>query len=184
MSKILNEALVSRRSFLSTACAVAVASTGLLTGCGSDKATVSKESKSSDDSSSDDASSEEEQQETKDLAVGTTVNLSDGLSVTVDSVQTGLTNYDGSEVTGIHVTYVNNGDDGADFNVYDWKGENANGAQQDNTYYADAQDSLDSGTLAAGGTVAGNIYFDGSIVKALYFGNIFDKSATADWKLQ
>lgn len=179
MSKVLNETLISRRSLLGTACAVAIASTGLLTGCDGDKATVSKKSKSSSDDSA-----KTEEQDTKDLAVGTTVDLSSGLSVTVDSVETGLTNYDGNEVTGIHVTYVNNGDEGASFNVFDWKGEDANGAQQDNTYYDGAQDSLDSGTLAAGGTVAGNIYFDGSIVKALYFDNVFDKSAAADWKLQ
>lgn len=40
-----------------------------------------------------------------------------------------------------------------------------------------------TGTLAAGGSVAGNIYFDGDIKKALYFANMFDKSATASWVL-
>ena len=33
-------------------------------------------------------------------------------------------------MTGVHVTHTNNGDDGASYNVYDWKGEDANGAQQ------------------------------------------------------
>ena len=89
-----------------------------------------------------------------------------GLSVVVDSVQTGLTNYDGSTMTGIHVTYVNNGDEGADYNVYDWKGEDANGAQQNQGYYSEGSEELQSGNLAAGGTVAGNIYFDGDIKKA------------------
>lgn len=31
--------------------------------------------------------------------------------------------------------------------------------------------------------VAGNIYFDGDIKKALYFANVFDKSAAASWVL-
>lgn len=106
-----------------------------------------------------------------------------GLSVVVDSVQPGLTNYDGSTMTGIHVTYVNNGDEGADYNIYDWKGEDANGAQQNQGYYSEGSDELQSGTLAAGGSVAGNIYFDGDIKKALYFANMFDKSATASWVL-
>lgn len=106
-----------------------------------------------------------------------------GLSVVVDSVQPGLTNFDGSTMTGIHVTYVNNGDEGADYNVYDWKGEDANGAQQNQGYYSEGSDELQSGTLAAGGSVAGNIYFDGDIKKALYFANVFDKSAAASWVL-
>ena len=54
-----------------------------------------------------------------DLAVGTTVELENGLAVTVDSVEPGLTNYDGTAVIGVHVTYVNNGDETADYNPYD-----------------------------------------------------------------
>lgn len=131
-----------------------------------------------------DASSQDKSEEsTENLVVGTTVNLPDGLSVTVDSVEPGLTNFDGSAMTGVHVTYTNNGDDGASYNVYDWKGEDANGAQQNQGYYSEGSEELQSGTLAAGGTVAGNIYFDGDIKKALYFANMFDKSATASWVL-
>ena len=140
------------------------------------------------DSSKSDGKSEEKADEkaedsTENLAIGTTVNLPSGLSVTVDSVEPGLANYDGSTVTGIHVTYVNNGDDGESYNIYDWKGEDANGAQQSTTYYSDATDDLSSGTLAKGGSVSGNIYFDGDIAKALYFGNILEKTASASWAL-
>ena len=131
-----------------------------------------------------DASSQDKSEEsTENLVVGTTVNLPDGLSVTVDSVESGLTNFDGSAMTGVHVTYTNNGDDGASYNAYDWKGEDANGAQQNQGYYSEGSDELQSGTLSAGGSVAGNIYFDGDIKKALYFANMFDKSATASWVL-
>lgn len=179
MIKTHEDILLSRRSVVGAAAALAFGSVALLTGCDSEKATVSK-SKSSDKETDD----KSDEQVTTDLAVGTTVDLSGGLSVTVDSVQTGLVNFDGSEVTGIHVTYTNNGDDGADYNVYDWKGEDANGAQQSETYYSEEQETLQSGTLAAGGSVAGNVYFDGQIVKALYFGNLLEKSATASWKLQ
>ena len=161
MKKLENEVLLSRRAALGAFATVVLGVSGLLTGCGNDKATVT----------------------TTDLAVGTTVTTAAGLSVVVDSVQTGLTNYDGSTMTGIHVTYVNNGDEGADYNVYDWKGEDANGAQQNQGYYSEGSEELQSGTLAAGGTVAGNIYFDGDIKKALYFANMFDKSATASWVL-
>ena len=179
MINMHEDVLLSRRSVVGAAAAIALGSVGFLTGCDSEKATVSKT-----DSSKKESDDKAEEQETTDLAVGTTVNLPGGLSITVDSVQTGLVNFDGAEVTGIHVTYTNNGDDGADYNVYDWKGEDANGAQQSQTYYSEEQDTLQSGTLAAGGTVAGNVYFDGQIVKALYFASIVEKSAAASWKLQ
>lgn len=174
MKKLENEVLLSRRAALGAFATVALGTAGLLAGCGSDKATVTEDAGDGD---------KKEEQSTTDLAVGATVTTTAGLSVVVDSVQPGLTNYDGSTMTGIHVTYANNGDEGADYNIYDWKGEDANGAQQNQGYYSEGSDELQSGTLAAGGSVAGNIYFDGDIKKALYFANMFDKSATASWVL-
>ncbi|OUP07095.1 DUF4352 domain-containing protein [Collinsella sp. An2] len=118
-----------------------------------------------------------------DLAVGTSVNLENGLVVTVDSVQAGLTNYDGSSVVGIQVTYVNNGDEGANYNPYDWKGQDAQGAQESSIYYADGTNQLSAGTLAAGGSVTGNIYFAGDTVMALYFSSMLSDTPTASWTL-
>ena len=129
------------------------------------------------------ATEQKAEESTENLAIGTTVNLPDGLSVTVDSVEPGLANYDGSAMTGIHVTYTNNGDDGASYNVFDWKGEDANGAQQSSGYYSDGSDELSSGTLAKGGTVSGNVYFKGDLARVLYFGNLLEKTATASWTL-
>ena len=174
MKKLENEVLLSRRAALGAFATVALGTAGLLAGCGSDKATVTEDAGDGDKKEE----AKKEEQSTTDLAVGATVTTTAGLSVVVDSVQPGLTNYDGSTMTGIHVTYVNNGDEGADYNIYDWKGEDANGAQQNQGYYSEGSDELQSGTLAAGGSVAGNIYFDGDIKKALYFANMFDKSAT------
>lgn len=179
MKKLENEVLLSRRAALSAFATVALGTAGLLAGCGSDKATVTEDAGDGDKKEE----AKKEEQSTTDLAVGATVTTAAGLSVVVDSVQPGLTNYDGSTMMGIHVTYVNNGDEGADYNVYDWKGEDANGAQQNQGYYSEGSDELQSGTLSAGGSVAGNIYFDGDIKKALYFANMFDKSATASWVL-
>ena len=118
-----------------------------------------------------------------DLAVGTTVELENGLAVTVDSVEPGLTNYDGTAVIGVHVTYVNNGDETADYNPYDWKGENAEGAQEYSTYYSEAAENFNAGTLAAGGTVSGTIYFEGDAVKVLYYGSMISDEPTASWML-
>ena len=129
------------------------------------------------------ATEQKSEESTENLVVGTTVNLPDGLSVTVDSVEPGLTNFDGSAMTGVHVTYTNNGDDGASYNVYDWKGEDANGAQQSAGYYSEGSDELSSGTLAKGGTVSGNVYFKGDLARVLYFGNPLEKTATASWSL-
>ncbi len=179
MKKLENEVLLSRRAALSAFATVALGTAGLLAGCGSDKATVTEDAGDGDKKEE----AKKEEQSTTDLAVGATVTTAAGLSVVVDSVQPGLTNYDGSTMTGIHVTYVNNGDEGTDYNIYDWKGEDANGAQQNQRYYSEGSDELQSGTLSAGGSVAGNIYFDGDIKKALYFANMFDKSATASWVL-
>lgn len=179
MKKLENEVLLSRRAALGAFATVAMGTAVLLAGCGSDKATVTEDAGDGDKKEE----AKKEEQSTTDLAVGATVTTAAGLSVVVDSVQPGLTNYDGSTMTGIHVTYVNNSDEGADYNIYDWKGEDANGAQQNQGYYSESSDELQSGTLAAGGSVAGNIYFDGDIKKALYFANMFDKSATASWVL-
>lgn len=129
------------------------------------------------------ATEQKTEESTENLVIGTTVNLPDDLSVTVDSVEPGLANYDGSAMTGIHVTYTNNGDDGASYNVFDWKGEDANGAQQSSGYYSDGSDELSSGTLAKGGTVSGNVYFKGDLARVLYFGNVLEKTATASWAL-
>ena len=127
------------------------------------------------DAAPDAAKDDKAEDSTENLAIGTTVNLPSGLSVTVDSVQTGLTNYDGAAMTGIHVTYVNN--------IYDWKCEDANGAQQSTAFYSEETDVLSSGTLAKGGTVSGNIYFAGALSKALYFDNMLSKTAAASWAL-
>lgn len=129
------------------------------------------------------ATEQKTEESTENLVIGTTVNLPDGLSVTVDSVEPGLANFDGSAMTGVHVTYTNNGDDGASYNVYDWKGEDANGAQQSTGYYSEGSDELSSGTLAKGGTVSGNVYFKGDLARVLYFGNPLEKTATASWSL-
>lgn len=123
------------------------------------------------------------QKDYSSLSVGETVSLSDGLSVAVNSVQTGLANYDGSLVTCINVTYTNNGSGNASFNAYDWKGEDANGAQRSVTFFSDESNALNSGTLSAGGTVTGNIYFDDGVTRVFYYSNVFNSSPAAGWAL-
>lgn len=137
-------------------------------------ASVSSESQSGDDSADTN---------TNDLAVGTSITTEDGLDVSVQAVQTGLKNYNGDAITGITVTYTNNGSKEASFNTYDWKAEDAQGAQRSMTFYADSNNELGSGTLAAGGTVTGDVYFEGDVTKALYYASMIADKPTASWVL-
>ena len=122
--------------------------------------------------------------QSQDLALGTSITLADGLTVSVDSVDTSLTKYDGSPITAVTVTYTNGGSQEASFNVYDWKAQDTQGAQRSQTFYSgDDVVSLGSGTLAPGGTVTGAVCFDGGITKALYYASMFTNSATASWSL-
>lgn len=123
-------------------------------------------------------------QTSQELGVGTSVTLDNGLQITVDSVQAGLINYDGAAVTGIHVTYLNNGSETVDFNMYDWMGENEQGVQDYPIFFADSSDALESGSLTAGGTVSGSVYFEGETIKALYSSNLLNDTPTATWVLQ
>lgn len=120
---------------------------------------------------------------TTDLAIGTSITTEDGLVVSVDGVQAGLKNYNGDAITGITVTYTNNGSKELSFNSFDWKAEDANGAQRSNAYYSESDNELNSGTLAAGGTVTGDVYFDGNATKALYYASMISDKPTASWLL-
>lgn len=115
------------------------------------------------------------------LPVGKPVTLQNGLELTVNSIEGGLANYDGDEIVRVNVTYTNNGTKSASFNPYDWKAEDPNGALRSQSFYSDAENSLSSGDLSSGGTVTGNIYFDGPVSKVHYYSNMFNDSSTAAW---
>ena len=122
--------------------------------------------------------------QSQDLALGTSITLADGLTVSVDSVDTSLVKHDGSPITAVTVTYTNGGSEEASFNVYDWKAQDTQGVQRSYTYYSGSDVvSLGSGTLAPGGTVTGAVCFEGDITKALYYASMFSNSATASWSL-
>ena len=125
-------------------------------------------------------------QSTEDLAVGTTATLSNGLTVPVESVPSGLANYNGEEFTSVSVTYTNTGKDTVSFNMYDWKAQDAQGAQRNCSweYGGDAADSsarLNSGTLASGGSVTGVLEFDGQISKLIYSPSMLSEKNNVTW---
>ncbi len=122
--------------------------------------------------------------QSQDLALGTSITLADGLTVSVDSVDTSLVKHDGSPITAVTVTYTNGSSEEASFNVYDWKAQDTQGVLRSYTYYSGSDVvSLGSGTLAPGGTVTGAVCFEGDITKALYYASMFSNSATASWSL-
>lgn len=161
------------------AAALAVA----LTGCGGSEPKVA-------DAGSAAAPAEEQKQEeksTENLAVGTVVDLGDGLTLSVDSVET-VADYSGSNLIKATVTYKNGGDKTASYNFYDWKGEDANGAQESPTTYVGANattddNALQSGDLAAGGTKTGTLYFKDGTTKILYSGLSLTKEIKASWNV-
>ena len=147
-------------------------------------ASVTSTSQSDDSTAGKDSASAS--QAAEDLAVGTTATLSNGLTVTVDSVTSGLANYNGEEFTSVTVTYTNTGKDTASFNMYDWKAQDAQGAQRNCSfeYGGDAADSslrLNSGTLASGGSVTGILEFDGQISKLIYSPSMLSEKNNVTW---
>ncbi len=118
------------------------------------------------------------------MAIGEAVEFKDGLAISVDGVITGLENYNGEPITGITVTYTNNGEDNVSFNPFDWKAQDVNGIINSMTYVMDAENELSSGQLTPGSTVTGNIYFSGELAKALYYNNIFQSDSEVAWNLQ
>lgn len=131
--------------------------------------------------STDAASSSASSADYSNMAPGQSVDLDNGLSVSVDKVEAGLSNYDGSKVTQVTVTYKNNGSSNASFNAFDWKASDANGAQRDETYYASQENALNSGTLSAGGTVTGTVAFEGDITKVYYYSSIVQSDSNIAW---
>lgn len=125
----------------------------------------------------------EEEVDYSNMEQGQAVEMKSGLSVVVNSVQPGPTRYDDSPTVCVSVTYTNNGDSNESFNPFDWKSLDANGVESSTTFVTDGVDELQSGKLQAGGTVTGNIYFEGEPVKILYYSNMFNDDASAGWNV-
>lgn len=121
--------------------------------------------------------SEGAQTDYSNLAVGDAVELESGLKVAVTAIGT-QENYDGSTLVVATVSYENAGTENASYNPFDWESQNANGAQTSCTFYG-GDNSLSSGTLIPGGTVSGDVYFQGDAVKLLYSSSLLADSVAA-----
>jgi hypothetical protein len=123
------------------------------------------------------------EQDFSHLAIGQAATYDNGLTVVVNEVERGLVSYDDSIKVRVNVTYTNNGDKKQSFGSWDWDGEDANGAQRSTSYYSEAVDELNSGSLAPGGTVSGNLYFDDGIVRVVYTEDMFSSNSETGWDI-
>lgn len=136
-----------------------------------------------DRDASKDGGSAADEADPQNLGVGSSIDLENGLSVGIDAIDTSIVNYDGSPLVAVQVTYVNNSKKSADFNMYDWKGEDVQGARETPTIFVDGDKELGSGSLAPGGSKTGFLYFKEGTVKALYFSSALSDDPAASWSL-
>lgn len=122
---------------------------------------------------------------TQDLAVGKAVTLENGLTVSVDAVETAKDMVK-KTYTLITVTYKNGGKEKTDFNPFDWKSTNADGAVSDAkiALFEDSSKMLQRGELNPGGTVTGKVPLKEDSIKAQYRGGLFSDKDAASWKLK
>ena len=118
------------------------------------------------------------------LNLGETATLDNGLAITVNSVQPDVESFDGSTVTGVSITYENRGAASVPYNIYDWQAQDAKDEPRNPTYVSTQEDLLNSGTLAPGGSVTGNVFFDGDIVKVRYIATAVQADADIAWALK
>lgn len=103
---------------------------------------------------------ESKQSGDKTLNVGETYKGKKGLEVTVNSFTAANSVFD-EQLSCAAVTYKNSGDKQVDFQGYwDWKAQNPAGVIANPTF--SGENELNSGSLAPGGTVSGNVCFDGA----------------------
>lgn len=117
-----------------------------------DPGTVSK----GDGAQVEETRAEEEKENRQNLSVGDSYEIAD-VSVTVNSIEDGGRNYEDKKLIKVNVTYVNNSDESASFNSFDWSVQDEEGARTD-TEFTD-KDELGSGDLAPGGKTSGDVYF-------------------------
>lgn len=103
------------------------------------------------------------QEQQKEYKVGDVVKLGEREFVVNSVRRSGPFNYNtpdaGKEYVIVNVTIRNLGKDEVSYNPYDFKMQDANGAQESTTF-ATLDDSLNSGTLAPNGKVSGSMPFE------------------------
>ena len=118
------------------------------------------------------------------MAVGDSVTLENGLTVTVMDAQVVTQEYTNDKQMRVTVSYLNNGDSSVSYNLWDWKSENADGVERSIEFPIGDDNSLDSGKLKPGGTITGNVYFEDDVTKVYYYSNILQGESNVCWIIQ
>ena len=88
----------------------------------------------------------------------------------------------GNEFVVVSAELTTNASPEMTFNPYDFKLQDSNGVQKSLSFVVSIENQLDSGTLAPGGKVSGNIAFeipqDDSGLKLIYSGSLFGQTIT------
>lgn len=105
----------------------------------------------------------QKQEQQKEYKVADVVKLGDREFVVNSVRRSGAFNYNtpdaGKEYVIVNVTIRNLGKDEVSYNPFDFKVQDANGAQESSTF-ATLDDSLSSGTLAPNGKITGSMPFE------------------------
>lgn len=137
-----------------------------LAGCGTSDGAASTEVAPADGSAA-----AEPAQDTSALAVGEVVNR-DGVTIGVLKVEAGPKDWSQEETLKVTVTYKNETDEAISFNTYDWASETAGGVRAE-AGIVDA-DTIDSGELAPGGEMTGEVYLPAKdATKIVFTANMF-----------
>lgn len=121
----------------------------------------------------------------QELAAGETLKLDNGMEITVSEINAALTDSIGDTYVSATVTYVNNGNKKLDYNSFDWKGKDANGAETDTVapIIDNNDDYITSGSLDAGGTATIKLGFKEGTTLISYYSTILDDEPQGTWKV-
>lgn len=149
-------------------------------------ASVSESQPADNDESEDAAVDSQKESTAKELAIGGSITLENGLTVSVNSVEDAVDEF-GDAYKLVTVTYTNGSSETIDFNPFDWKSGNESGVLNEYELAVFPKDDvamLESGSLNADGTVTGAIPFKQDSTSVHYYSDMFTDEATATWKLQ
>ena len=105
------------------------------------------------------------------MSVGQSVTFDNGLTLSLVSVKAGIEGEGANPITGVTLSYTNNGTSNISYSPYDWKAQDADGALKNTTLFSKGEAVLESGELAPSDTVTGSVYFVGDIAKVFYCEN-------------
>ena len=118
------------------------------------------------------------------MAIGDSVTLDNGLTVTVVDAQVVSQKYTDDKQMRVTVSYLNNGSKSESYNLLDWKSENSDGVERSIKISLGDDNILDSGKLKPDGTITGNVYFEDDITKVYYYSNILQGESDICWVIQ